>query len=341
MSAEKLQTAIRRSNVKDVQIQLRKGVSIVDPFPHGYTPLRYAVLIGTSSRYANGKPKETYEVIKTLIDAGADANEVGILNDLRSYSIDAHKVLHLLIENGCNQINRQEETNDYFRGYTPVMMNYKNYNMLSAMIDAGADLNIKQHEGLTVLLRLSMSISECRPYGGCIRKNFTPNFELLIKSGVNINAVDNKGTTSLMHLLGSYETQRFIRKANLDAIFEAVKLLVDAGADLNIQDPCGNTALMFACRSTDMEIVKYLLESGSNPYIKNMAGQTAMNMVKTKMMSEYKKLVRCYEEKIKLIKDTIIDVVRIPEDLILHEVFRFIGYSNQVLCNTYKRPAKK
>lgn len=77
------------------------------------------------------------------------------------------------------------------------------------------------------------------------------------------------------------------RAANRDAMKTAiaqnnvvqVKSLIAQGVDLNATDSKGNTPLMEASRLVGSEqIVSLFLNSGSNPNIRNKAGETALDI---------------------------------------------------------------
>jgi ankyrin repeat protein len=64
-------------------------------------------------------------------------------------------------------------------------------------------------------------------------------------------------------------------------IIAAVEVCLKAGADINDAGANGDTALHFAVTGRgDLEIVKYLVEHGASPAIKNTRGQTALDAAK-------------------------------------------------------------
>ncbi|CAF1423367.1 unnamed protein product, partial [Rotaria sordida] len=67
--------------------------------------------------------------------------------------------------------------------------------------------------------------------------------------------------------------------------FEYVKLLVQAGADLKLPSSssvvlrlnlCGQTSLFCAAKEDRTDIVKYLLDHGANPHVRNHYGASAL-----------------------------------------------------------------
>jgi len=95
------------------------------------------------------------------------------------------------------------------------------------LIKAGANINAKDNNGITALMRAS-------------RYGEVEVVKLLIEAGA-----DN-GYTALM-------------EASDNNYVEVVKLLIENGANINVKDKFGNTALIYASRYDRKEIV-YLLK---------------------------------------------------------------------------------
>ena len=106
-----------------------------------------------------------------------------------------------------------------------------------ALIDAGADVNIKDKDGSTALMWASDN-------------GHTETVKLLIDAGADVNIKNKYGRTALMW------ASRCNRK-------ETVKLLIDAGADVNAKDEDGWTALIWASRCGHAETVKLLIDAGA------------------------------------------------------------------------------
>jgi len=125
--------------------------------------------------------------------------------------------------------------------------------LVSALITAGANVNMKDGDGDTALTRLGegatvalvraltaagAKVNHKNQYGVTplinAAENDTPEvLKELIESGAKINARNESGRTALMG-------------AALYGLVENVKLLLDAGADVNMKDGDGDTALKFA-----------------------------------------------------------------------------------------------
>jgi ankyrin repeat protein len=71
--------------------------------------------------------------------------------------------------------------------------------------------------------------------------------------------------------------------------------LAQSGADLNAQSNDGETALHFACRNppdVGFKIVEYLLDNGSDPFIKDKFGDTPFDDAENGEMHEIAALLR-------------------------------------------------
>jgi hypothetical protein len=110
--------------------------------------------------------------------------------------------------------------------------------------------------------------------------------KLLIEAGAKINAKDNQGRTPIL----------MIESDNEENFLKIFKLFIAKGADVNTRDKVesGMTLLMKACESDSLKGVKFLLEAGANPNLKDEDGETAMMKTKSE---EIKKLLKKYGAK--------------------------------------------
>lgn len=67
---------------------------------------------------------------------------------------------------------------------------------------------------------------------------------------------------------------------------ELVEMLMNAGADLNDQGLGGDTVLFDAIRSSNAAFIKKMLQKGANPYIRNMEGRNAFDILKIAKQAE-------------------------------------------------------
>ena len=139
-----------------------------------------------------------------------------------------------------------------------------NMEVFTALIDAGADLNIPDNNGETALI-LS------------IRGGHTELAADLIETGADVNIQDNYyGATALMRAVSEEHIaeMRAVSEENIDI----AEILIDAGADLNLQDNSGNTALMWVVLERNIDIVKNLIDVGADLNLQDNSGSTALLM---------------------------------------------------------------
>lgn len=98
-------------------------------------------------------------------------------------------------------------------------------------------------------------------------KGYTAALTLLIELGADLNAADVYNWTPLM---------RAVDNRHKDAVGA---LLADTRIELDHQDESGNTALHHAVSNTDATMIKLLLEAGIDRELKNLGGQTAVQLL--------------------------------------------------------------
>jgi uncharacterized protein len=112
-------------------------------------------------------------------------------------------------------------------------------NAVEHMVAKGADVNVKDKDGITALMWASTL-------------GHTETAKFLIAKGADVNARTPNGDTALIFAA----TSRYI---------DTVKILIDHGADVNAADKTGRTALMMAGRQED--IVDLLKKSGAKTHV--------------------------------------------------------------------------
>ncbi len=129
--------------------------------------------------------------------------------------------------------------------------------MVRQLLDRGADARALTKNGESVLHPAAMIESMAL-------------MTALIEAGADKNAANADGETPL-HWAANTGT------------FLAVKALADAGADLDVQDPrTGNTALHSAVSHDDIVLIHYLLSKNVRTDIRNNAGQTALELARSR-----------------------------------------------------------
>ena len=100
--------------------------------------------------------------------------------------------------------------------------------------------------------------------------------QLLLKAGADPNSAKNRRKSNPLH----YAADGFITGPAWDSKkqVETLRCLIEHGANLHSQDANGATALHRAVRTRCAAAVKYLLEAGSEPTMKNKSGSTPFHL---------------------------------------------------------------
>jgi len=133
-----------------------------------------------------------------------------------------------------------------------IVAQYGKINSISALIQAGADVNAKDNEGKTA-------------FHYATEKGQIDVIKLLKELGADVNAKDNEGKTALHYAA---------EKGQIDLI----KLLKELGADINAKDKWpGKTALALAAEKGQIDLIKLLKELGADVNAKDNEGKTALH----------------------------------------------------------------
>jgi len=149
---------------------------------------------------------------------------------------------------------------------------------LKVLADAGADVNVADPDGITALLLALMNAHY-------------DEAAVLIEHGANVNHVDRSGRSALYMtaeahrmewlfsrpsprpkgLLDAPDVMKMLlqRGANVDAALRGRAMLLHHEATGNANLVGGSTTLLKAATTSDVELVKILLDAGANPHLTN------------------------------------------------------------------------
>jgi hypothetical protein len=199
-----------------------------------------------------------------------------------------------------------------------LLMKTTNVKLIRYLINLGADVNYKNHEGLSVLRYHIMY------------ENLDVSL-VLIDKGANCTEIDTNGNTLLMlstdilllrSLLG-HGANAIINVKNDQGnppiiyhnAYENIKTLILYGADVNIIDLDGRTSLMHACIKNNKQLVQLLLDHGAeinnidffgNSVDKYIINKQILTLIRTNInlptlikQKEYRKLIDMFGIQIK------------------------------------------
>lgn len=216
-----LMRAVETNQLAIAQTLIQAKADLNIKAPNGDTALMMAV--------KNNSP----EVVKALIDAGANAsitNEDGNTPALTAAQNDGVEIIKIL---GA----AKADMNTSNAAYTPLSyaIGQENVTLVKALLDAGADPNVKPSNGAGPLFQAAHSAEIVA---------------LLLAAKANPNVTDDYGQTPLMNAIQN------------DAI-KSVEAFIAGGADLNARDRSGSTALTLAQNTMRTEIAEILKKGGA------------------------------------------------------------------------------
>ena len=189
--------------------------------------------------------------VKILIEAGVCVNAVDIElgNTPLHWAVECdgnQDCVQLLLHAGAD-VNVQ---NGYGRTVLMNASRLSSDNIVKELIDAGADVNTHNHDGHTALI-----IAAAQGSYECI--------EALLKAGANVNSADNTGNTPLI-LATSGNTH-----TRSGDVCKVIKLLLIYGARINARNHSLENALDFYFRSKricdiDQSVVLLLIAAGES-----------------------------------------------------------------------------
>ena len=168
------------------------------------------------------------------------------------------------VEAVIRQIQAGVDVNvDLGSGATPLMF-AESPGMTKALLELGADVNRKSHDGTSVLHH-AVSADKAEAI-----------LPLLLAAGANVDAVTSRGETPL--LMTRY---LFIERDDFRKAASIVRMLYRAGASVDARDSDGYTVLMSAVVNNRPRLVQFMLALGSDSGVKSVEGKTALEYART------------------------------------------------------------
>ena len=269
-----LYRAISKEDIDLIQNQIAKGIDVnfIDE-KDGKTPLTKAIYL------------ENIEIARILIQGDANINQRDDCEEVPleiAASLGNLKMVDFLLKLGAN-INC---------GSLNKAVRYHHVPIVQFLIDAGADVNIRDDGGFTSLMQAA-------------RLGFLELCQLLVSAGANVKFTDEDYQTALSiavdagekeiveYLLPFYDFEQrenalrilpwsIIRKqrredkvtcAFMDAVkqskFDEIRSAIANGIDINTFSEEGKTALHIAAEGGNIEMIRFLIEANANCEIRD------------------------------------------------------------------------
>jgi uncharacterized protein len=223
-----------------------------------------------------------------------------MINAFRNKDIESVKSL---IDSGINLNHRTPGTATYLNEAWCGFGEY-DFEIVKLLIENGEEINDPSFPAIT-----------CASQRGNIDE-----IRYVLDRGADINAISHVGTSSLWHAAynGHIDVVKFLLHAGLDidkhggkalqiassrGNLEVVQLLVEEKANINYQvfnknkTDLSNTPLHYAALYGYLPIVRFLLEKGANPVLKNYYGERPYSWAKRQKYNVIMELIASNEPK--------------------------------------------
>lgn len=308
-----LSLAVRSGNINIIKMLLINGanpdveIPIINNVFSKYNCLMYSLL------------NTEIETIKLLLEYKANPNIICnnqlpiffIIKNIEKFGID---IIKRLLSNNIN-LNVID-----VHGYTPLMYlidkinNNETLNILLLLLEHGANPNIKNKFGMTVLHLAIKNINDIKIKLDTVKylldfncdvnigasNTITPLMysimtvdndliKLLLDYGANPNVFNNKNYSSLTMAILLNEVHKSL---------EITKLLLENGADPNAKNSFGDTSF-FSCMRVNnqyksIEILKLLLKHHGNPHLKNNQLKTIFDIIHPSRVQIIENIIKKY-----------------------------------------------
>ncbi|RYG46872.1 hypothetical protein EON79_08960 [bacterium] len=247
-----------------------------------------------------------YEVVKTLLDAGADPHRRSEYRNGPIEDVTDFRVIELLVEHGVD-IDSISSI-----GYWPLVeaVRIGDEELVVNLIRLGAKVDNTFTGGTA--LTLAVQIDERRIARTLLAAGADPNQEdvdgktplhyartpqmarMLLDAGADPRRTDQYSETPLQ-TVDEPEVQRVLREAGANSLPLAsesmsplslsvyagqthlARMHLESGAPVDWIEPDGETALIFAAQKGDEDMLELLIEFGADPNIQDRKGRTALH----------------------------------------------------------------
>jgi ankyrin repeat protein len=251
----------------------------------------------------NALKKNNIEVVKLLLDHGADPNARAYGNTAAIFFAKSLETVKLLISEGvklnCRKIMSSQYSDNRFKILKSISIledwaSWADLKLIKMALDEhcpitvqvliNAAKNYKNPEVFPLLLKYYKNKEKLNL--GEILNNAVDydNIKLLLEKGANPNYADNYGRTRLIYSAMSSDRD--------SEEYKTVKLLLENGANPNIADKQGKTPLIWLMwRVGSVDIAEALIAHGAKINTKDMLGRTALLTLITMSYNDKNKIL--------------------------------------------------
>ena len=218
----------------------------------------------TALHFAAGSSDNSGEILRCLIENGADVNGVNKVKHtpLTIAAIRDHiNALTLLIKHGAD-VDLQD-SDGYKALHFAVYGSDISSEILSCLIGVGADVNARTNNGVTPLMIAA-------------EEGHINAVTSLVKCGANVDLQDKDGQTALHHAMQSPQA----------SICEVLSCLIKNGADVNAHTFHNETPLMLASHDDHVNVVTFLIKHGADVDLQDKDGDTALHYAASSSLPE-------------------------------------------------------
>lgn len=203
------------------------------------------------------------------------------INFVKSVDEGNFQLAELLLRSGadinCNNCNSNGKS-PLHSTYRATSEHHPNRRLVW-LLDNGADPNIQDYSGQTLLMSLAVD-PVINPFWSGI-----DDFEYLIRRGANPRLKDNQGNTVLHYLSKNAPSDAYemSRSGYGDAAFSmskqwirAFELVMQNGADINSANTNGDTPILYLSERCHPFLIETFLRNGANPNVTNKIGLTPL-----------------------------------------------------------------
>lgn len=239
--------ALVNRRLEAAKVLISAGANINEPDPtFKDSPVIWLVRRANFSRIIDADRDNPADLLKVLIDAGADLNYEKENGDTALSLCNNDEIKQILIDAGATLSLKMSWINAAKSGDAAT---------LKKLAGLNADVNLRITGGTTGLMVAA-------------REGQLQAVKTLLSIGADPNISNDNGSTALMLAVAG---------GNI----EIVKALLAAGANAQAADNDGDSVLFYASSTSNPEIIKLLLKHGANPLFPNRAGKTVLSVAQT------------------------------------------------------------